>query len=453
MRTIFVRGSILIWQFPDVKYIMKVFSQGFKDYVHIDFKTLDRSVEYLKCFASYNMVVIHGYVMISTVMTVHHHESPFQGFSIFRGFFSLLLPWFAGYYLRSYLGPKFSENRLRSSVARSAWPIFYAAVLLEIVRLFFIFNKFTYSFNWNPLHFIGLSMMLTLWSLTLSRRSVLYLFFITIGVSLITSGQIPFAFPVPAGSESVLSGIWAVLFGLSVSGLMWWILSSRYSARVRLSVMGAGGALVAFLVYPEIRADLPNLTAFYNLPKDLFFPGRSQNLWPFVRFYPIFAAGYLTREGLARENTKGFVKLALLGSSALAFWFLSTRISDYNKRIGAEHIFSNDLFSMQIGMVLGLIALFNLSLFLLYTILKNRTTPLLDRWSFYSRNVLILYVIHMFVFSIFRFFLPAGTFSDVWQFHVLFLFFVVHTGYAVSLLGSHFFLKSSRNLLLNRWPA
>jgi hypothetical protein len=358
---------------------------------------LFRGLELLKAFCAYNMVMVHAVSVLvwttqsETFFGTHHH-----GLEFIRASFSMLLPAFAGFYTRHFIGPVVADKSARFPIAAISFRLIYFATLLEFIRQLLMRLKLDTSFTWASLHFCALAAIITL--VLASRRTLFVLLACVLCVPLRYFYQSWMSdYPINPGLATLTQfswepWAWGFLLGFLVWGFGW--------QRRKYPLAWIGGAITILLGHFIIQHDTIALGNIHNLPYSIFLLApKDNNFWPLLVFYPLFACGYFCREygfKVISPMLRYASWLCASGIVLFAIWQLPT----LGLNLDHDKIIHRAAFDLPALAVFALGAYFYLMWQLASFLVPYIPTKLVHPWLKWNRSVLTLYVTHLGVVSL-----------------------------------------------------
>ncbi len=397
------------------------------------------------------MVIIHGaYLFNVTKCTGLTYENwTLQNLSGLRGFFSLCLPALAGFYLRGQVGPylDIGKGKLPPKFIYLGFHFLFWAFLLEGLRVYLVTFKLSYFFFWEPLHFIALSMIVSYACLILEPRLMTLL-----PLLLFMGREFAFKFgrnfEIHSLSDTALQ-VMAVLWSLCLAVLFATTLRIKIAAKYKKIVPPLFFGICVIFAYRYIAGNTRTLLNFANLPLDILVPRiEGDNWWSFVGFFPIFTAGYFLRAIFTGQRSSLIASLVFSLSLFYSIYFWVFKLSKFRQALSNTTLYSKELFMMDNGTLVGVISLFFMTIFLIYFLLNFFKMRFLEKLAYWSRNIIVLYLMHGFIFMLFvRFFpfkpmfrmIPDSTSFLSHEHFVPFLvyYMILHLVYFLSLYLSH----------------
>jgi hypothetical protein len=372
-----------------------------------DHRGINKTLSLLKAISGFYMVYMHGMTVFGLAIPAIDFTQlhwAYKATAALRFVLSTMLPAYAGFFLRNQWGPYLENHRLQKSFLGGAAKFFLVACLLEGFRLLFVTGSFVYFFNWQALHFIAFAMILTNVLALIDDRLLLAAFFglLVFGAMLVGVAQEFMVLPEQIDSQTTAVASW--IWSLAFSGLMFWFLHlfkpyfAKFKKPIAPKVFGAAIALISVsagvLLQPVVAAKTRAVVSFVNLPLSALATNSfDDNYWCLFVAYPSFLAGYFLRAFVFDLKYKkyfpltvaigvvGMIELFLVGYPALA------------KVTGPHTTWTKRMFMSTSGTPGGL-ATFYLMLVALYFLVGRKKTPRLDKFSFASRSILVLYLIH-----------------------------------------------------------
>lgn len=409
---------------------------------------IQRSVRFLKTLSGFYMVYFHGMTMFALLtpwLNFNHLDWGTKGLSFFKIMLTSFLPAYAGYYLREETGPYMRGHSLDARFILVGLQFFVVAVFLEAIRLIGISLSPFHIFDWSALHFIALAMLVSYVLLSIDKRIMLpFTIALMLGHQGLTAGLAGQAVPVVSVEElATLAWLWS---GALAALLMWvswrtlrfyWPIPNLQRQVILVGVFGMIVISMPFfqsLVIPHTRA----LTNFHNLPSAIFVTNTfDDNYWPLVLCFPLFAAGYFFRDFCFNPAHRRWFPWLLLagvfGILHLVIVFIPT------VPIGAQLTFPKFVFMTWDGMF-GFAASVFMIIVGIYYWQRGRSLKRLEKWSYYSRNIVILYLVHGPVLRLATVLFPLNAIAHLGQtLHstLIFIWFYVVASYLISLWLSH----------------
>ena len=322
---------------------------------------------------------------------------------------------------------------------------FFVAVFLEAVRLAGISFDPSHIFDWSALHFIALAMLVSYLLLSIDKR-VLLLFTIVLLVGhelLVTNLRDQAVSSITPQALHSTAWIWSLALSALLGWCYWQVVKywRPVASTSRIVITGAGVIAIALMMPTFHQFSLSHtraLTNFYNLPSAIFVTNTfDDNYWPLVLCFPLFAAGYFFRDVSFNSAYRRWFPLFLIcgfaGIFHLIFFFIPT------VPIGAQLTFPKFVFMTWQGMF-GFTSSVFMMVVAIYYWQKNRQLIRLEKWAYYSRNIVLLYLIHGPVLRLATFVFPLKAIATLGQtLHstLIFIWFYVVASYVVSLWLSH----------------
>ena len=401
---------------------------------------LSKTFAICKAVAAYNMVYVHGVTVIAReIPSINFATWKFLDLSIFRGFASLCLPLFAGFFIRHEVAPYIVGNRLPFRFFTRGLDFFMLVVAIEAIRLISVTLTPMFAFNWHALHFISLSMLIVYGLLFIDQR-LLYIF---TALVFILRPYLESSFPDPyplilKASAEVYQGA-AVLWALTVSALVVWFLFKSYPKRKAALLSWTVALAIGVFSYHYILPRHRGLASLLNLPHSIFLPSLvDDNYWSFIVCFPIFMTGYFLKEFLFNIKFKKYLWLLNTSAVLMAVYFFAFRFRHFESKLLVKAPFSKEMFAVDHLTIMGFVSVSYLAFLGCYYYCRSRETPWLDKLTYYSRSVLMMYLVHGVIFMIFRVSFPFSLNQNWTPFqNLLFVYISIHIGYLINLYVTH----------------
>lgn len=352
---------------------------------------LDDGLNFLKGVCAYNMVIVHAAAfLVGRLPSGSELAKLIFDAQTFRASFSMLLPAFAGFYLRHSMGPWLGQGHRQWPSLAFISRLALGAMLIEAARQFLMYLSIDKIFTWSSLHFCSLSAVVCLiasrWGTIAVLAAAGMTMFLRIALSSFTpTFLIPLAqHPPPSLPFAVLG--WGVCFGAMCAG------AYKLTGRSRGTVLiGIAATLLGMCLAQTSPVAQLNL---HNLPFSIFllFP-QDNNHWPFLVFFPLFVAGFFARD-LGVRALSASQRVALLG---VCLVLLSSAIYDlYLHQVSSPGglVIQRSVFDLPIVVVLGLGAHFYLSWRACSWLTAYLPKQAVRMWLRWNETTLTLYVIH-----------------------------------------------------------
>lgn len=416
-----------------------------------DYKNLNKTFALLKCFAAYNMVIVQGTLLFSYRIPIHYPNVTFEWIAVFRAFAAILLPLFAGVYLRTKLGPFLKTKQLPPNWLKEGFEFLLIAILLEGLRLSSLSYNLNYFFNWQALEFIALAMLITYGLLKIHKYAIYVAAILVMFLRPWVSRWLEnFDFSISTLNSSQLylvSWIWSISLSLLLFLTFFILLKApffkrRAQAKQILFATGILGCFLLALFYqPVILLDHRALQSFINLPYALLLPtSHGDHYWPLIVFYPVVVFGYFLREFLFDlKYRKYFLSFSLL-TAVYFIYFLVAPLKDFLSALDINNVFTTELFRINPPLMLGLLSGFYLAVLMVHLLIKGRSLKWVDSFCYYSRSVLVIYLTHPIIAVVFRDLFPFEITDKLGSSEMsryLIILGVLHLVYFVSLIISH----------------
>ena len=395
------------------------------------------------------MVFVHGATILAReIPNINFVTWKFMDFSIFRGFASLCLPLFAGFFIRQEIGPYIKNHRIPGHFFVRGLEFFMIAVTIEALRLTTVLLSPAFMFNWHALQFISVAMLIVYGLAYVDERLVALFTFLTLTLryplqNFFHDYDLNGAALTVSESQNT-----AIAWAASLGGVTFWLLVKVIRPNLRLDFSSSRISLVAAALislvlscfgYQYILEHQRSLNSFANLPYSIFFPSlKDDNYWSMFVCFPIFAAGYFARSILfSAKNIRYGVWINAVAVIS-AVHFLTYRVTEFESKVSEKAAFSKAMFAVDSSMILGFLSVSYLGFVFLYYYCRSRPTPWLDKLTYYSRSVLVIYIVHGIVFVIVRVSVPFSIIQKITPFEgILFVYLVIHICYVASLYLSH----------------
>ena len=397
------------------------------------------------------MVIVQGTLLFSFRHPIHYPNLFLEWIAVFRAFSAILLPLFAGVYLRAKLGPFVKANQLPQNWFVEGIKFLFIAILLEGLRLSSLSYNLNYFFNWQALEFIALAMLITYGLLRIHKYAIYFAAFLVMVLRPLISNLLKnFEFSISALSDFQLhfaSWVWSISLSLFLFFAFFSLLKvplfkhRDQQKQIFLATGGLGCFLLALYYQPMILQDHRALQSFINLPYALLLPAsHGDHYWPLVIFYPVVVFGYFLREFLFDlKYSKYFLPFSLL-ATAYFIYVLVGPLRDFLNGLDINNVFTTELFRINAELMLGLLIGFYLTVVMIYFLIKGRSLKWLDQYCYYSRSVLAIYMTHPIIAVVFRELFPFEIIDKLGSSEMsgyIVILGVLHLVYFVSLIISH----------------
>lgn len=423
-----------------------------------------RAIVSLKSLSGFYMVYLHGMTMFGIFIPWMNYADFgwfIRSISVFKVLLTSFLPAYAGFHLRDKIGPYIGSKRLPVSFITDALRLFAVLAALEALRLSMLTLSLTHVFDWSALHFIGLSGIVTCSLLAIHASLVLpFTALLLLAHAPLERFVLSFATPyqlITLENRELVSWVWVVASVLLAACVLSWAMTSLLpERRKRWMATGIGAAVMALgaaaFLRPILLSSPRAITNLYNLPGAIFFSNTfDDNYWPFFLCYPLFASGYFFRSIAFKFELRRW-ELALwiftLAGVASLLWGLVPATP-----VNPHATFDKTYFMKWHGMA-GFVAGISLLVLLTYHGQRIGFPRWLERWTYYSRNLILIYLLHGPLIRLVIYLFPldfVAQFSEEKLFPtMLFVYPSVIVCYFVSLVLAHRFdlaldsLKSSR---------
>ena len=407
----------------------------------VDIGRFQKAIAFLKTLGAHNMVVIHALSMWQP--GIKTPSSWYFETSALRGVTTMMFPFFAGFYIRSELGPFLDTPKFSQLFLSRGLKFFCLASVIEGLRLLLMTFDFRYCLNLHVLQFVALSSILTYFLLRISKWAlplvaVSFLLAQSNLENLVSFLQLQ-QLPQDQGLLRMISWGWTFYFIFLILGAVYSFIDPKKIRRPKLlSVTCLMISLLFLSLAPDLVLQTPRaLLSFVNIPHDLLAPNlQTDNYWHLIPFFPVFYFGYLTRSMIFRNFVPWkFVTIITL-FVGIAFYYLFRVHPGFVARIDNTYIYSKALFAFKPMEVIGFSGLFGLSVGLVYAGFKYIQWKWIDRWLYYSRSALMIYIVHgFFIALVLRIINPQeffGVFKSTDVRHLVFVALVMAV-YLVSL--------------------
>lgn len=371
----------------------------------LDIGRFQKAIALLKALGAHHMVIIHTLSMWQ--LGIKTPNSFYLGASTLWGVTTMMFPFFAGFYVRSELGPYLDKPQFSFQFVSRGLKFFCLASLIEAVRLLLLTFDFRYCLNLQVLQFIALSSILSYVLVGISEK----LLPLVAGAFLLAQTQIQNwvsflqiqSLPQDATGLAFISWGWSIYFLAIFFGSLYWILRSTKMGRSSLlwSLSVLAGAIFLWQAPGLVEQSPRALLSFVNIPHDLLAPNlHTDNYWHLIPFFPVFYFGYLTRSLAFRDWPRATWVGVLISLCLIAALYLISAHDSFAARIDSTYIYSKSLFAFKPVEILGFAGIFGVYLGISYFGFKYIRWYWLDRWLYYSRSALLIYVIHGFFIAV-----------------------------------------------------
>ncbi len=328
------------------------------------------------------------------------------------GFFSICLPALAGSSLRAALDKFYVSGKVLNYDFKEILVIALALIVLESIKNGLAYHSIM-SFTWDVLHFIALSLVITVALMIKWGTSSVYFF---AGLSLVLGAVAPALFSSAFGAQLLgpllfLSKIiFRILVLLGPTAFILWITFKvvprppkfMVLKRVAQPIVGiAIGATISFLIWRHFGhqiffkkiAEVIPFAAFFKLPVTI------GHMWPLFPWYALVGVGFILTDISLRSEIKSKALSLISLVSFLGFaTFLVGGFENYRTLMVENHYFSAKVFAAPPMVMIGILCFYSLIFSVLTLILDSRElhSKIIANLS---RGLLLFYFVH-FLFAL-----------------------------------------------------